>query len=298
MDRFLEFCRKEICLAELTVHAYSRDLELFIRWMEERFPTPTPAQFETLTPAFLRAFWSMRRNQGLSTASLRRAQSSLRRFAKFAIQRRLITRNPLVGVESPKGRQRLPKLLTEREALELIHVPGNTLLGRRDRAIIEMLYGSGLRVSELTSLEVPQLDLVGGFVRVTGKGNKDRIVPLTPSAKVAVEEYLDHRHAEVPEARENDHLFLNRFGGPLTSRSVARLLDKHLRATAAMKRISPHQLRHAFATHLLNGGADLRAVQEMLGHASLSTTQIYTHLSREKLKQAYQSAHPRSGDPT
>jgi len=175
-----------------------------------------------------------------------------------------------------------------------LNLPDSSLAGQRDRAILEVLYGSGVRVSELTGLTVSQVDTAQGMMRVTGKGRKERIVPLTPSACRALSAYLERRSRQPDSPTLPAAIFLNRFNQPLGARGVARILDKYLRLSAMVRHVSPHSFRHAFATHLLNGGADLRAVQEMLGHSSLSTTRIYTRLSREKLKAAYLRSHPRA----
>jgi integrase/recombinase XerC len=232
---------------------------------------------------------------GLSQQSMRRGQSSLRTLFLFARKRNYLENNPVKGMASPKRQRPLPKALSSEDINLLLNCPpSETNLGKRDRAILETLYGSGMRISELTGLRISNLDLEQQSARITGKGNKERIVPLTPASCEKIRDYLRAK-SKSPEALHNDFVFLNRYGEPLSNRSVARMIDKYSRELALMINITPHQFRHSFATHLLNNGADIRAVQEMLGHESLSTTQIYTRISKEKLLSTYKNTHPRSG---
>lgn len=292
---FLQACEKERSLSPNTVRGYRVDLDRFARWARRSFGEVDARRVERLRPPEIRNFLSLRRQEGLGATSLRRTQSALRAFFRFGIRRQWFTRNPMEGIDSPKTGRPLPQVLSIGEAERLLGAPEDSLLGARDRAILEILYGSGLRVSEVAGLTRSAIDLTGRTLCVHGKGRKDRVVPLSPAAAQAVEAYLGRRRAEQPQAEEQPALFLNRFATPLTARSMARLLEKHSRRAGLMKLVRPHALRHSFATHLLDGGADLRAVQEMLGHASLSTTQIYAHLSKEKLKKVYLQSHPRAG---
>lgn len=292
---FLQACEKERGLSPHTVRGYRMDILLFASWVQKSFGEFTPTLLESLKPKDLRSFLAIRKKTLHAGSSLRRAQSAMRAFFRHGIQRKIFSRDPMQTVDTPRSIRSLPHVLSASEAEHLLGAPGNSLLGARDRAILEVLYGSGLRVSELTTLDIASVDLGNRTLRVLGKGRKERIIPLSPPAKRVIEEYLGRRFSELPQTRENPHLFLNRFGGNLTPRSVARMIDKHALQSDMMKKVRPHALRHSFATHLLDGGADLRAVQEMLGHASLSTTQIYTHLSQERLRKVYQSSHPRAG---
>lgn len=293
-DQFLEYLEKERASSRHTIRGYANDIGVFLQWLEKNIGDLSIERAATLKPVEMRAFWAERKAGGLAGTSLRRAQSALRSLFRFAVRRQLISRNPLEALDTPKAPRPLPELLSEQEMGSLLLSPDGSLAGRRDRAILELLYGSGLRVSELTGLTILSLDLQNGIGRVTGKGSKERLVPLTPSCCEAIRDYLRLRTAEMPATINTPHLFLNNRGTPLSQRSVARLLEKYVRRTALLRKISPHTLRHTFATHLLDGGADLRAVQEMLGHASLSTTQIYTHLSRDRLKKVYRRTHPRA----
>ncbi|MBF0500747.1 MAG: tyrosine recombinase [Candidatus Riflebacteria bacterium] len=294
LGKYLCYLEKERGVSLHTVRAYTADLESFITWMESTFHDSGIDRATTLSPSELRTFWAQRHAQSLCQASLRRARSAVRGLFRFGIRRGFLHNNPLDAIDTPRAHRPLPRLAAENEVGALLMAPAPDLTGRRDKAIIEVLYGSGLRVAELASLRISNIDLEKGMGRVTGKGAKERLVPITPAACTAIRTYLELRQAEIPDPAIPDHLFLNKFGSPLSTRGVARLLDKYVRQTGMLRKINPHALRHSFATVLLDGGADLRAVQEMLGHASLSTTQIYTHVSREKLKRVYRKAHPRA----
>ncbi len=224
-------------------------------------------------------------------SSIGRKLAAIRAFFKYLLRQGKVAKNPAELVSTPKKEKRVPFHLTIDEVIALVETPkGAELLSLRDRVILETLYSCGIRVSELTGLDLMDLDLDEGLVRVTGKGNKERIVPLGSYARKAIASYLAARGN--PPA--NAPLLLNARGGRLTSRSVGRIVDKYILKLATVKKISPHTLRHTFATHLLEGGADLRAIQELLGHASLSTTQKYTHVSIDRLMEVYDKAHPKA----
>jgi integrase/recombinase XerC len=233
-------------------------------------------------------------------SSIARKISTLRSFFRYLVKEKLVSSNPAKAVSTPKVEKTLPATLTVDEAFRLMESPDRHLKKvseaeakngvLRDRAILELLYSSGLRVGELVGLNLKYLDLHLGIVRVMGKGRKERIVPVGNKAIEALKTYLDRRGD--PETEEP--LFVNMRGGRLTSRSVGRLTKKYTRASGIVRKVSPHSLRHSFATHLLDGGADIREIQEMLGHASLSTTQRYIHISPGKLMEVYDKAHPRS----
>lgn len=296
IERYLESLAKERRMSPNTVRGYRSDLEFFRLWLEQQ-DMNRAEELETLSHVKLRAFWAERRSKGLSPQSMRRGQSALRGLFKFAQRQKLFEANPAASMDSPRRQLPLPRALSQKDVNLLLNAPDRqTLTGLRDRALLELLYGSGLRVSEAAGLKIPDLDLENQQARVTGKGNKERIVPLTPISCQAVNTYLQARHAALPAAKDNQHLFLNKFGTALSVRSIARMIDKYSRQLAMMLNITPHQFRHSFATHLLNNGADIRAVQEMLGHESLATTQIYTRISKERLMQTYRFSHPRAGD--
>lgn len=290
---YLEYCSKERGYSTHTVRAYAADLQRFATWLIEKHGIDAPNTVETFTPSDFRAFWAEIRSKS-SAATLRRSQASARGMFKFAVRRGLLQKNPLESLERPRAIRPLPDVPTESEITSLLQAPDTSPRGLRDRALLEMMYGSGLRLSEVASLRIDDVELATGMLRVVGKGKKERIVPVTVRTCEAIRNYLPHRLADDGSTPATDRLFVNKRGGALSCRGIARRLDVHIRHIAMMKHIHPHTMRHAFATHLLNGGADLRAVQEMLGHANLSTTQIYTHVSKDRLKRVYGRAHPRA----
>lgn len=228
-------------------------------------------------------------------SSIGRKLAAIRTFFRFLLRRGMLAKNPAELIATPKKEQRLPFHLDIDQATALMEAPDpDHKHAARDRAILELLYSSGLRVSELTGLNIGEVDLTSGMVRVMGKGGKERIVPVGSYASKAVQEYLGQRDATL----HTDALFLNSRGSRINRRSVQQIVDRHVLRIAAFKRISPHTLRHTFATHLLEGGADLRAIQELLGHASLSTTQKYTHVGIDRLMEVYDKAHPKAHAPT
>jgi site-specific recombinase XerD len=234
-----------------------------------------------------------------STRSICRKISTIRSFFKFLSREGIVKNNPTINLIAPKINKKLPYFLYLQEVNKLIEAtPRDTIFGIRDIAILELLYGTGMRVGELVNLNIHDIDLYEKTIRVFGKGSKERILPLgNPSIK-AIQEYLTGRHlfSKNVSINKNDQnaLLLNRFGGRLSTRSIGRIIIKYMKIAGLNKKISPHVLRHSFATHLLGGGADLRSVQELLGHESLSTTQIYTHITKERLKIIYKKSHPRT----
>lgn len=244
----------------------------------------------------IRTFLAHLGEQSYSAATMARKIATLRSFYKWADLRGIALGNPMVLIRTPRQAKRLPKAITIDQIERLLSTPSDLdVLGRRDRAMLETLYSTGIRVSELVGLQVTDLDLTGEALKVKGKGNKERVVPLGSHAIGAVQRYLDLLRTEPRMAnRETGPLFVNKHGGRLSSRSVRRKLDKYLKQCGLDPSISPHTLRHSFATHLLDNGADLRSVQELLGHQSLSTTQVYTHLTTHRIQDAYNKAHPRA----
>jgi integrase/recombinase XerC len=252
-------------------------------------------------PLIVREFLAYLYAQNYTKSTTARKLATLRSFYKFLIRRSMVSVNPLSTIRTPKQEKRLPKCLDLEQVQKLLDAPGDgDLLSARDKAMLEVLYSSGIRVSELVELEMQDLDLQEGVLRVKGKGRKDRLTPIGSQAIKAVQRYFELRGQDT-RSQQSTHatrVFLNKHGEPLSTRSVRRKLDKYLVQAGLDPGISPHTLRHSFATHLLNNGADLRSVQELLGHQSLSTTQIYTHLTTSRMKEAYDSAHPRAGSPT
>ena len=299
---FLRYLRVERNYSDHTVRNYQSDLRQFAGFMRQRGKqiggedkTPlVPGQVEHLDiRAYLASLY--RRN---AKSSVARKLSTLRSFFGYLVRQAEIKQNPADMVSAPKMGKPIPDFLQVDEAFQLMHGPdSDNVLGSRDRAILEVLYSCGLRVSELTGLDLDSLNVELGIARVIGKGDKERIVPIGDKAKNALFDYLKKRGELLAGRPDNRALFLNNRGGRLSSRSVARLVKKHMQRCNLGRPLSPHGLRHSFATHLLDAGADLRAVQELLGHVSLSTTQRYTHLSVDKLMAEYDKAHPRSRLP-
>jgi len=260
-------------------------------------------ELRAVTHLTIRSYLAFLQRQEFSRRTIARKLSCLRSFFKYLVLSDLVASNPVAGVHTPKLERRLPVFLDEEEIGGLLSQPDTgTPLGLRDRALLELLYATGLRVSELVGLNRGDIDYSEGWVIVWGKGRKERAVPVGSEALQALAHYLrdgwpvlrsraPSGEQSVPEAHQP--LFLNKLGGRLSDRSVRRLLDRYIRQLALSRQISPHKIRHTFATHMLNHGADLRAVQEMLGHASLSTTQIYTHVTTQRLRTEYLRAHPR-----
>jgi integrase/recombinase XerC len=296
IERYLEHLRAVASAADNTLIAYRRDLEDFVRFVDHSLGDRAvdPGEVE---PAHIRAWLGSR---PAAKASRARRLAALRSFFRHLVRQGVLTANPAALVDAPRTDKKAPAFLTVDEMFHLLETPDlGTVLGLRDRALLELLYSSGLRRAELCGLDLPDLDLTGRLVRVLGKGGKERLVPVGSRAVDAARAYLARRGellaVKTGRPQEPRALFLNRFGGRLTGRSVARILDRTIKACALARRVSPHALRHSFATHLLGGGADVRSIQEMLGHASLSTTQKYTHLGIEKLMEVYDRAHPRAG---
>ncbi|NOS99241.1 MAG: tyrosine recombinase XerC [Phycisphaerales bacterium] len=250
----------------------------------------------SLTADDIKAFLVFLGGQNYSKSTTARKLATLRSFYKFCVRRNYMQTNPLSSIRMPKQDKRLPKFLTVDEVNRLLRTPeDNTLLGARDRAMLEVLYSTGIRVSELVDLNAGDVDTQAQVIRIRGKGKKQRATPIGPTALSAIARYLDLRRADVRSASfDQQALFVNKHGQRLSTRSVRRKLDKYLATAGLDPTISPHTLRHSFATHMLDKGADLRSVQELLGHQSISTTQIYTHLTAKRLKQSYDDAHPRS----
>ena len=291
--RFLRYLKVERNSSELTIKSYREDLTILNDWFAEtngRSPV-----LKSITPRDLRSYVAALHDAGYAPTSISRRLASLRSFFKFAQREGLVDSNPAKPLRNPRRQRKLPHFLTGDEIGKLLGAPPkNTSSGIRDAAILETLYSAGLRVSELVGINLNDLDLEDGLVRVRGKGKKERLAPLGSYAVKAIERWLKKREPTKQNQARDGAVFLNKFGNRLTTRSVGRMLEKYLKQTGLDLRTSPHTLRDSFATHLLNGGADIRSVQELLGHKSLVTTQIYTHVSTAGLKKAYEKAHPRA----
>ena len=307
IEQFLTYLRFQRSVSDHTVRNYASDLYQFHHFLThtpagELRPEPEPVQVDNLT---IREFLGLLFQQNNRKSSMARKLAAIRSFMKYLAGRGVIPSNPAKNVASPRLEKRLPDHLSLDAVLELLEVPKTgTTLGIRDRAILELFYATGIRVSELVGLNREDLDLDSGFVRVVGKGRKERIVPFGRKAGEAVRTWLGvrpgicgHATSRRRTAAEDadDALYLNNRGTRLTVRGVAGIVDRHVVHLAQRLRVHPHTLRHTFATHMLNAGADLRSIQEFLGHQTLSTTQKYTHVSTEQLVRIYRSCHPRAG---
>jgi integrase/recombinase XerC len=254
------------------------------------------SKLKAVSPMIIRRFLAVLRDRGYSKSSVARKLATLRSFYKWMVRGGHLATNPLTAIRTPKQERRLPKFLDVEQIQKLLDAPTDaTLLGARDKAMLETLYSTGMRVSELVALNINDVDFFGEVVRVSGKGKKQRLSPVGPQALRSLQIYLAKRQAD-PRRPLFDAvaLFINKHGKRISTRSVRRKLDKYLDQVGLSREISPHTLRHSFATHMLNNGADLRSVQELLGHQSISTTQIYTHLTTNRLKEVYDAAHPRA----
>ncbi len=287
-DRFINYLRIEKGLADNTIAAYSRDLARFSRFLKaRRLSVPDVSEAHVSEHVTLLG-------RSLAPASVARNISAIKTFFRFLAREGIIGTNPCRFLDSPRARRRLPHVLSLEEVNRLLSRPDPaTPAGRRDRAMLELLYATGLRVSELVGLKTTNVNLEAGYVKTMGKGSKERLVPMGEAARQAILEYLSSGRPALAKGGDSPCLFLNMRGRPLTRQGFWKLIKGHGRAAGIRKRISPHIIRHSFASHLLDAGADLRAVQVMLGHADIATTQIYTHVTRERLKEVHERCHPR-----
>jgi len=326
IQKFLDYLRFERRFSEHTAKCYGADLAQFGEFLvgtsdgtsqniepispdEQHGGTATavatqanPKVDQLLLSAgtdVVRAYLAFLNEKQYSKSTIARKLATLRSFYKFLVKRNQVTSNPVVAVRTPKQDKKLPRFLEYEQVKRLLDTPPiDNWLGARDRAILETLYSTGIRVSELVALNMDDIDFLGEIVHVRGKGKKERIAPIGSSALQVIQHYMEYRNKRAQNNTNFDSkvLFVNKHGRRLSTRSVRRKMDKYLKMAGLDPAISPHTLRHSFATHMLNNGADLRSVQELLGHQSLSTTQIYTHLTTTKLKDVYENAHPRSGE--
>ena len=290
LPRFADYIGLEQGLSPRTIEAYQRDLARFAEYAEMKGAI-APA---SITATMLREFVYHLKDLGLAPASIRRSVSAIRTYFRFLVGDGIVTADPSERLETPKRWRSLPEVLTVDEVQRLMASPTlDDALVFRDRALLELAYGAGLRVSEWITLGVRDLMLEDGVIRVFGKGSKERLVPIGRAAIAATAVYLRELRPRLEKGEGKGVLFLNARGKPLSRMGAWKILRGHVERAAITKHVSPHTLRHSFATHLLEGGADLRAVQEMLGHVDIATTQIYTHVDREYLRQVHRSYHPR-----
>jgi integrase/recombinase XerD len=290
LDQFLHYLIVEKGLSKNTIDAYSHGLNRFLDSLRKKGIQEMPSVSKFDVRAFLLAL----RKQGLSTKTVVRNLVAIRTFFQFLIQEGILEANPIEELESPKIAKTLPEILTLKEVEQLLEQPNpQTPIGIRDRAMLEVLYATGMRVSELTHLPINQVNLESGYVLVFGKGSKERIVPIGSEAMKWVALYLKGARERLAKEKESPFLFINRSGRGMSRQQFWKNIKAFGRRAGIRKRITPHLLRHSFASHLLEGGADLRSVQMMLGHVDISTTQIYTHVTGERLKKIHKRYHPR-----
>ena len=287
-DQFIYYLRVERGLADNTVQAYSRDLSRFFNFLETTKLSPLEVQ-----QGHIAEYISMLGHE-ISARSVHRNTSAIKMFFRFLVSEGKIENSPARILETPKLSMRLPGVLSLSEVDRLLSRPDpSSPRGMRDRAMLEIIYATGLRVSELVNLKISNINLETGYVRTLGKGSKERIVPIGEKAKKAVKEYLEQGHAELAKGIHTPYLFLNYRRGTLSRQGFWKIIKKYGRDAGIKKTITPHCIRHSFASHLLDAGADLRSVQVMLGHADISTTQIYTHVTKKRLKEIHGKCHPR-----
>ena len=287
LKRYINYLAVEKGLAQNTLESYERDLRRYCLFMRTR-------QIDDIAQTDVVSYLSYLTSEGLSAPSTARSLSAVRGFHKFLLIDGLAHTDPTENIETPRGWKRLPKSLSDSDVDSLLEQPDpSTLIGLRDKAMLELLYATGLRASELVGLRLTDINLERGYLIVMGKGSKERAVPLGEVAAAAVQQYLDSGRALLLKGRSSEYLFISSKRRGITRQMFWERIKQYARKACIAKNISPHTLRHSFATHLLDNGADLRAVQAMLGHSDISTTQIYTHVSRERLKKVHEKYHPR-----
>jgi len=291
IHEFINYLSVERGLAVNTLESYGRDLRQYSQYLQ----TDDDSTLDSVSRGTILNYLLHLQTQGKATATIARRLAALKAFYQFLVREKMIKNDPTANLESPKLEKRLPKVLTVAEVERLLAQPnGAEPAGIRDRAMLELLYATGLRVSELVSLDIVDVNLETGYIKCSGKGSKERIVPLGSLAILSCREYLSHGRGRLVKDQMEKSLFVNHHGHRLTRQGFWKIVKRYADDARIDKEITPHTLRHSFATHLLENGADLRSVQEMLGHADISTTQIYTHVTKGRLKEVYARAHPRA----
>lgn len=286
IEDFLDYLLIDKKYSPNTIESYRHDLEHYYQYQKEQ-----GIPLQKIKKEDIKQYLKVLKNAKMSDKSISRNISSIRTFYKFLLVEKIITRNPIELIELPKTKKSLPNVLSVEEVDKLLDIAVVDSFSSRNKAMLELMYASGLRVSELINLKVKDIDLEEALVKTMGKGNKERVIPIGDYALHAIENYLTYDREQLLKRRINDYLFLNNHGNALTRQGFFKILKKLAKEKGIETNFSPHTLRHSFATHLLNGGADLRSIQELLGHSDISTTQIYTHVSNELLKENYQN-HP------
>jgi tyrosine recombinase XerC len=290
LSHFLSYLKYEKNASPLTIKSYKIDLNQLARYMEER-----DASLREIDNVLLRGFLARLHERKDRKSTVARKLAAIRSFLQFCVDKKWLEDNPAKAVSTPKQERPMPSFLSEEEMANFLDLPrSNKVLDLRDKAVLELLYATGIRVSELVGINLEDVSFEEGLIRVKGKGKKERLLPFGRKAEVSLRDYLRVRPSINKGRIDEKALFLNYRGERLTPRSVERIIDKYIQVSALKRKISPHSLRHSFASHLLSRGADLRAIQELLGHESLATTQKYTHLDLAQLVKVYRKSHPRS----
>ncbi|WP_413380289.1 site-specific tyrosine recombinase XerD [Alkalihalobacillus sp. 1P02AB] len=289
---FIEYIRIERGLSENTILSYRRDLIAYQRYLQK---VEQITSYQAVKRDSIRQYLFFLKEQGKAASTLARTLSTIRAFHQYQVRERHLEHDPSDLIEMPKASKRLPKILALEEVEALLEMADGTKpIQIRNKAMLELLYATGIRVTEMTQLSLSDIHLSMGFIRCIGKGNKERIIPIGSTAVKEIERYLDKARGPLLKKNQHDSLFVNHYGRPLTRQGFWKILKQLTKDAGITKELSPHTLRHSFATHLLENGADLRAVQEMLGHVDISTTQIYTHVTKTRLKDVYSQFHPRA----
>ena len=290
IEQFIYFLEVERGMSKNTIMSYAHDLDKFSAYIKRHKKGVSEVEREDIT-----SFMMYLKDQGLSPSSIARNLAALKTFWKFMVSEQILKTNVASIIETPRTWKKIPDVLNRQEVEKLLDAPSNKgWMGIRDRAILEIMYASGLRVSEVKDLKKSNVNLDAGYVKCFGKGGKERIVPLGNVAGKAIDRYMRMSRSKLCKKEGESHLFLSRLGAKLSRQSLWKMIQKYAIQIGIKKHITPHTLRHSFATHLLEGGAELIGVQEMLGHADISTTQIYTHVSKDKLKKVHDEVHPRA----
>ncbi|HBS58291.1 MAG TPA: site-specific tyrosine recombinase XerD [Firmicutes bacterium] len=291
VNEFINYLAVERGLAKNTLESYGRDLRQYYSYLNnDRIDAVNQASRATIL-----AYLEQLQSKGRAVSTISRNLAAIKSYYQFLVRERYLDKDPAANLESPKLEKKLPKILTISEVEELLKQPNSFLpTGMRDKAMLELLYATGIRVSELISLNVSDVNLEMGYIKCYGKGSKERIVPLGSIAAKCVQEYITRGRGKLVRTYDEPALFVNHHGNRLTRQGFWKIIKKYAQEATITKEITPHTLRHSFATHLLENGADLRSVQEMLGHADISTTQIYTQVTKNRLKEVYEKAHPRA----
>ncbi len=291
LSEYLNYLSVERGLAQNTLESYGRDLRQFLKYLSEK----KNLNISDATQATVIGYLLQMQARGKATATLSRSLAAIKSYFHFLAREERIPRDPTMNLDAPKQEKRLPRILSVQDVERLLEQPDlKSPVGIRDRAMLELLYATGLRVSELVSLKTIDINTETGYIKCFGKGSKERIVPLGTTAVKYVKLYQDHARKFLAASLHENTLFLNHHGKGLTRQGFWKIIKKYAESIQLGMEITPHTIRHSFATHLLENGADLRSVQEMLGHADISTTQIYTHLTKDKIKEVYEHSHPRA----